>query len=251
MLLIFSGAVLGAAPLERAVLWVVSPVTGAMVKATDGLAGFFGAFSSLRDVYSENERLKEEQKELRALRGAHEDLKRENALLRTQLQVGDQKDLSLRDAQVVSFDPLSMFQYVLIDRGARDGVAEGMPVVRPGNVLVGKVSHAYPAYSHVALISDKTNKVSVKSAEGDTNGVLSGASGNLLLMELVEKNAPLASGDLVVTSGLDGVYPKNLIVGWVKEVVSREEGIFKEAYVAPVEAGFAHTQAFVITNYLR
>ena len=251
VLLVFLGAVFGAAPLERAVLAVVSPVTGAMVKTTDVLAGLFGAFANLWDVYAENQRLKEEHQGLAAMRGEYEDLKRENAFLRAQLHVADPKDLSLLDARVVSFDPLSMFQYVLIDKGTRDNVAEGMPVVRPGNVLVGKVSRAYPAYSHVALISDKTNKVSVKSAEGDTNGVLSGALGNLLLMELVEKNAQLASGHLIVTSGLDGVYPKNLIVGWVKEVVSREEGIFKEAYVTPVYAGFAHTQAFVITNYMR
>jgi len=80
---------------------------------------------------------------------------------------------------------------------------------------------------------------------------LAGSSGSILIMDLIEKDAPLEEGDLIVTSGLDGTYPKNLIVGRVQEVVSQEEGIFKQAYIKPAYADFANTKLFVIVDYLR
>lgn len=251
MLLVLFGMVFGAAPFENAALAALSPFTGAMVWVTDRFAEFFGAMAQMKNGYAENERLKEENQKLIGIAGAYEDLKKENELLRKQLQVSSPKALTLLEARVVSFDPLSASSFALIDKGTKDGVAEGMPVVRPGNALAGKISKTYARFSRVMLVSDKENKVSVKSAARDTSGVLSGAAGNLLLMELIEKNAPLDEGELMVTSGLDGVYPKNLAVGWVKEVVSREGDIFKQAYARPVYAGFSETQVFVISDYIR
>lgn len=251
LLFIAGGMMFGAGPFENTLLRAVTPFTMALVKTTDWFSGVFGVIVRARDGYAENKYLKEENRRLTGIEGAYEDLKKENDLLRAQLAVSPPKSLSLISAQVVSFDPLSLSRFILIDKGARDGVAEGMPVVRPGNVLSGKIMKTYPAFSHVLLLTEKENKVSVKSATGSASGVLSGAAGNLLLMDLIEKKVPLSAGDLVVTSGLDGVYPKNLMIGWVQEVKANEEYIFKQAYLRPAYAGFAHAQAFVIADYLK
>lgn len=251
MLLVLFGMVFGAAPFENAVLTALSPFTGITISAINRITGFFEALEGIKNGYAENERLKEENQKLSGMTGAYEDLKKENEFLRKQLQVSSPKTLTLLEARVVSFDSLLASSFALIDKGTKDGVAEGMPVVRPGNALVGKVIKVYAGFSRVMLISDKDNKVSVKSAARGTSGVLSGAAGNLLLVEFIEKNSPVDAGELLVTSGLDGVYPKNLMVGWVKEVASRQEDIFKKAYVQPVYAGFSETQVFVISDYLR
>lgn len=251
VLFIFGGMALGVTPFKNAALAVLSPFTGAMVKTVGWFSGVEGTIAQIKNGYADNERLKEENRNLTGMLGDYEDLKKENDLLRKQLQVSSSAKLNLLLANVVSFDPLLGFSAALIDKGVRDGVALGMPVVRPGNALVGKISEVYAGFSRVTLISDPDIKVSVKSAGSDTGGVLSGAVGNMLLFDLIEKGAPLNQGDLVVTSGLDGTYPKNLVVGWVKEVVSSEVGIFKQAYLTPVYAGFAETQVFVIRDYLK
>jgi len=251
VLFIFLEIMQGASFVQNTILRVTSPFTSAFIKVTSTISGIWQTVADMRNVYTEIELLRNENQQLLALRGSYEDLKKENELLRNQLQVPEPPQLTLAEARVVSYDPLSAAHFVLIDKGERDGITVGMPVVRPGNVLVGKISGTYSAFSHVALISEKTNKVAVKSALKDATGLLTGAAGNLLSLELVEKSAVLEVGDLLVTSGLDGIYPKNLIVGWVKEIDEKEEEIFKQAYVRPAFAGFAHTQVFVITNYLR
>lgn len=251
VLFIFFGMVFGSSLFENMALKVLSPITAVMVRATDALAGVFGAAGSIRTGFGENERLKQENEELTGLRGQFEDVKKENELLRGQLQLAPERQLTFIEANVASFDPLSASAFILIDRGQKDGIAEGMPVVRPGNVLVGKISKVYSGSAHVMLLADKSNKVSVKSVSKDTTGVLAGADGNLLRMDLIEKNAPLEEGELVVTSGLDGFYPKSLIVGWITNVIAEEEGIFKQAHVKPAYSGFSHTQVFVISDYLR
>lgn len=251
VLFIFFGMAFGSSFFENAALKVLSPLTSIMVRATDALAGVLGAAGNIRNGFGENERLKRENEELVGLRGQYEDLKKENELLRSQLQLAPERQLTFIEANVASFDPLSASAFVLIDKGVQDGIGEGMPVVRPGNVLVGKVAKAYDRSAHVMLLADKANKVSIKSVSKDTTGVLAGAEGNLLRMDLIEKNAPLDEGELVVTSGLDGFYPKSLIVGWVTDVLAEEEGIFKQAHVRPAYSGFSHTQVFVISDYLR
>lgn len=226
------------------VLQAVSPLTSLVSRMTASVSSMWGVGAEIDRLRDENQRF------LAALSG-YEDIKKENELLRGQLGVSNGPLLTLFEARVVSFDPLSAASFILIDKGARDGIVEGMPVIRPGNVLVGRVANVYEAFSHVSLLSASGNKVAVTSARHDASGVLAGAAGNLLLLELVQKNAPLAAGDLIVTSGLDAIYPKNLAVGWVTEVQSAEEDIFKRAYVRPAYAGFSHTQIFVITNYLK
>ncbi len=250
-LVVAGGLAFGAAPLENTLLAAVAPFTGALIKTTDWFAGVFGIIARIKDGYAENEYLKEENRRLAGIEAAHEDLKKENDLLRAELAVSSPKALSLISARVASFDPFSISRFIVIDKGVRDGVAEGMPVVRSGNVLVGKIAKTYSSFSHVLLITEKENKVSVKSAARNASGVLAGMAGNLLLMDFIEKKSPLSTGDLLVTSGLDGVYPKNLVVGWVEEIKANEENIFTQALVRPAFAGFAHTQVFVIADYLR
>lgn len=251
LLIVAGGFMFDAAQFENVILRAAAPFTSVMMKATDWFAEVFRIIARIKDGYAENQYLKEENRRLIGIEGAYEDLKKENNLLRAELGVLSHKAISLISAGVVSFDPLSLSHFILIDKGARDGIAVGMPVVRSGNVLAGKIAKTYFAFSQALLITEKENKVSVKSATRDASGVLSGAAGNLLLMDFIEKKALLSIGDLVITSGLDGVYPKNLVIGWVQEVKENEENIFKQAYIRPAYAGFAHTQAFVISDYLR
>lgn len=237
--------------IEDVAIKVMSPFTGLTLTASDGIAGTFRAFSDLKNMSAENSVLREENQALAGERAARSDLEKENEALRRQIGVEQKIPYTLVGARVAYFDPLSFSYSAVIDAGARNGVREGMPVVMAGNIVFGKITEVHEGFSRVMLVSDVGNKVSVKTGSERASGVLSGAQGSALLMDLVEKSAEMNEGELVVTSGLDGVYPRGLAVGWVKEVIASQEGIFKQAAVRPAfESGFAST-VFVITDYLQ
>src|SRR3989304_761900 len=115
-----------------------------------------------------------------------------------------------------------------------------------GNNFFGKVGGGFDDFFFVFLIADKNNKVGAQSERAETSGVLSGSAGSFLLMDLIEKNADIGAGDLILTSGLDGIYPRGLFVGRVAKISENAEGIFKQAYVTASYAGFKSTKVFVI-----
>ncbi len=249
--LVAAGFALNAPWARNAVMSVVAPVSRAGVVFSEKTLALAPSFFYFREQSAMVEKLNDENAFLRARAVNAAALERENELLRKQLGVGkpDQREFAMAD--IVSYDPYHFAQYALIDKGSGDGIAEGMPVIMPGDIVVGKIYKTYPRYSHVMLITDKNNKVSVTSQNTNVSGVLDGAIGNTVLMDLLEKSASLETGDSIITSGLDGIYPKNLIVGAVNQVVSEAGDIFKQAYIKPAYASFARTQVFVITNYLR
>ena len=162
--------------------------------------------------------------------------------------IGAARPHALLNADVVAFDPLSFTQYAVINKGMRDGVKEQMPVIMPGDVVFGRVARVHETTADVMLITDSNNKVSVKTVSEKASGVLGGARGGALLFDLIEKSAELSPDELVVTSGLDGVYPRGLIVGWVTKIISEEEGIFQQAHLRPAYAEALPSTVFVITG---
>lgn len=245
------GFLFNSALARNVLMHIVSPVSRAGINFSANARALAHAGFNFKQQSDENARLKEENNQLRAQLITNKETQAENELLRKQLGEGKQKTHALSLANIVSYDPFHFAQYALIDKGSDDGIAENMPVIMAGNILFGKIFKTYPQYSQVMLIADKNNKVSVQVQNTNISGVLSGSNGSVLFMDLLEKTASMDIGSIIVTSGLDGVYPKNLVVGSINEVVSQEEGIFKQAYIIPVYTTEPQTEVFVITDYLR
>lgn len=249
--LIAAGFLFNSASARNVLMHIVSPVGRAGVYFSANARALVHAGFNFRQQGDQNTRLTEENQQLRAQLIANKETQAENELLRKQLGEGKQKQRALSLANIVSYDPFHFAQYALIDKGSDDGIAENMPVIMAGNILFGKIFKIYPQYSQVMLIADKNNKVGVQAQDTNISGVLSGSNGSVLFMDLLEKSASVDTGSVIVTSGLDGVYPKNLVIGSVSEVVSQAEGIFKQAYIAPAYAVAPQTEVFIITDHLR
>ncbi len=227
---------------------IVSPLLRPFTAAGSSVAGSVDFVARLWSAARENAVLRDETAQLRAELADTTELARENELLRRQLGIAERGAFTLLGARIVSYDPLHLVHAALIDKGTRDGVADGMPVILPGNIVFGSVTETFDRTARIALVSEKNSKISVLSRETGTTGVLSGLSGTMFLMDLVEKNAPFAVGDLIVTSGIDGKYPRGLIVGTVHEIITPEEGIFQQARVEPAFSRLVHPLVFIIAG---
>jgi rod shape-determining protein MreC len=136
-----------------------------------------------------------------------------------------------RAAAVIGRDPSPFFQYVIINRGSNDRILRGMPVVTDQG-LVGRVDAVIADAARVQLITDPAANVNVRLQNAEEDASLVGSVTGDLTLELIPQDASLERGDLVLTSGLGGGYPPNLIVGQVVNVRSLD--LFKQATVQPV-----------------
>jgi rod shape-determining protein MreC len=133
-------------------------------------------------------------------------------------------------AEVIGRDPSNLLHYVTIDRGTEDGVALGMPVVTARG-LVGSITSAYPHTARVMLLNDLSSSVNALIQRSRATGVVQGQGQRGLTMRYVEQGEQVEAGDIVLTSGLGGNFPKRLVVGQVTAVERRDVDMFLEVQV--------------------
>lgn len=165
-----------------------------------------------------------------------ESLAQENARLRGQLQLPKHVPWNLKVANVVARDPANWWRTIRIDRGARDGVVTNSPVLTLDG-LVGRVSEVGYTHSQVVLVGDPNCRVSVLIEETREHGVIAPTSSTPLDTTIVEmgylsRNAKLAPGQRVITSGLSaGIFPKGIVVGHLVDFHSIDFGLYTQARV--------------------
>ena len=153
-----------------------------------------------------------------------------------------------KGAAVIGRDPSPFLHYVIINRGSNDGIRRGMPVVTDQG-LVGRVDAVIADASRIQLITDPASTVNVRLQNAETDASLSGSITGDLSLDLVSQDTSIQSGDLVLTSGLGGGYPPNLIVGQVGNVRTNDVDLFQQANVQPV-VDFNRLQiVLIITNF--
>lgn len=151
-------------------------------------------------------------------------------------------------AAVIGRDPSPFLHYVIIDRGSDDGLRYGMPVVTAQG-LVGRIAAVTSSASRVQLITDPSSIVNVRLKTGQSEVQLEGSITGDLTLEMVPQDVTLAVGDLVLTSGIGGTYPADILVGQVLSARKVLTDIFQTAAVQSA-VDFSNLQAvLVITNF--
>ena len=153
-------------------------------------------------------------------------------------------------ARVISRGPTNYLSALSIDLGTDQGIAEGMPVVTERG-LVGRIQKVGPTTSTVLLMTDPSSGVQamIKRENSRAVGVVTGQAGALPVMEYIAQEADVAVGDEVITSGLGGNFPKNLIIGQVVEVKKRDFDMYQQAVVRPTVDFNRLEFVLVITNF--
>ncbi len=160
----------------------------------------------------------------------------ETELANTRLRdlINFQRNISERvvAAEVIGKDPSAWFKTVIIDKGEADGLTRGLPVVIPEGIA-GQVIEVSNHYSKVMLVVDSNSAVDALVQRTRARGIIKGESTNQCRLDYVLRKNDVGIGDTIVSSGLDGVYPKGLRIGRVSKVIDHAADIFHEVIVTP------------------
>lgn len=153
-----------------------------------------------------------------------------------------------RAAAVIGRDPSPFLHYVVINRGTNDGIRRGMAVVT-NQGLIGRVDAAIADAARVQLITDPASSINVRLQNAETDAVLTGSVTGDVTLEMISQDVTVESGDLILTSGLGGGFPPDLIIGQVVSTRRVDVELFQQATVQPAMDFSRLEIVLVITNF--
>jgi rod shape-determining protein MreC len=247
---------------SRSAAFILALVTGILLSQTplefragvssafmDTIYRPFSALSTswhmMKNHRKENLRLKEELINARLKVEALKEAERENQRLRKALQFSQQVEIYTVLAEVVGRGTPRMPSSITISAGSDKGIIVDLPVIDRDGVI-GKVLSVNERSAVIQLITDPNLKVSAMDARSRVQGIVSSAGGGMLKMENVPINADVRQGDLIISSGLGGVFPKGLMVGTVSRVVKPQSGLFIGVEIEPSAKISTPEEVFVV-----
>ena len=219
--------------LRQGVSLFTHPVQQAAHAPIEFLKNSADYFSSLSRLEDENIRLKRAQLENAETILRTQQLEVENERLRKLLDVRDRQKVNGRVAQIVyaARDPFS--RRVIVDKGLQDTISAGQPVVDDAGII-GQVTRVFPFVSEITLITDKDQAVPVQILRTGQRSVVFGLGNGQLELRYLPANADVQNGDTLVTSGLDGIFPRGLPVARVVHIERDTSYSFARIYCAPM-----------------
>lgn len=217
---------------DKFCLAATAPVRLAAERAVGGTLDLWQRYVALRGVEEENRLLRETVAELQSRLNAAAEAERENERLRALVEFSQEEEGRMVAAPVVGVAP-SHRRTILLAKGERDGVAVGMPVVTADGV-VGKVAATYGRTSEVQLVVDASSAVAGRIQRSRARLTVRGRGDDQrMALANVLRTDDVQEGDVVVTSGTDGVFPKGLVIGRVGSLVRKPYGMVLEGDVLP------------------
>ena len=207
----------GVPVLEEVIFGAFAEVQRATSAVVSSVRRVWTGYVTLRNLKTENEGLKRE------LADAQIELQRQRALadrsrgLERLLDLRDQSKLSTVAAEIIAAGATPDFRTVTIDKGTSDGLKPNMAVIAPAGV-VGRIVVPSRRASKVQLLIDRNAAAGAIVERSRAQGVVVGGGDERLRMEYVSEAADIAAGDVVMTSGIDGIFPKGFIIGHVEAV---------------------------------
>jgi rod shape-determining protein MreC len=208
--------------------------------------GFSQAAGSLKDAVTapfermalreaENERLKKRLDRLLTERGNYQEVVRENKRLRDLLALQERSDNFVAAAKAIGKGGGRWARTLVIDKGLRDGVNKDMTVITPLG-LAGKIASASSGYATVLLVTDINFSAAVRIQESRQETILSGTGSKRCVLKYMPPDAEVATGDVIITSGLDSLFPPGIPVGYVSGFDrNNTSGSFRIVEVVPFQ----------------
>lgn len=188
-------------------------------------------YVDLREVQSENERLRRELQEAQVALQRQRALADRSRSLEQLLELRDRSNLKTTAAEIIAAGASPAFRTLTIDKGSGDGVHADMAVIAPAGI-VGRIVMPSSRAARVQLLIDRNAAAGALVQRSRAQGVVTGSGDELLSLQFVPGIADVAVGDLVVTSGIDGIYPKGYVIGRI-ESLEKGSGTYKQITVRP------------------
>jgi rod shape-determining protein MreC len=207
--------------------------------------------SSLDTLQSENKALILEQIQDKQRLHELETLRQENEKLRKLMNVGNTLKVKRSIISEIVSDARDPFsRKIIIGKGLIQGVKEGMPVIDELGLL-GQVTRSFPSRSEVSLITDKEQIIPVENLRNGIRGVAyGGLDGGLIELRFMAANADIENNDLLVTSGLDGIYPRGIPVARVIRVERNSRYAFASIFCEPIAGVERHRFVLVLDTFM-
>lgn len=244
---------LTAAPQEllSVVLTPLQKVTSAL---SGGAASVWEKYTSIDDVMDRNEQLEAENAELRQQMVDYDRIKAENDAYKALARIQDtNSEATYVSAFVIGRDPLDEFGGFTLDQGSTDGVAVNDAIISDRGYLLGVVVEVDATSCKVMTILHPSFNAAGVISRTRENGIITGsadyaADGQCVLTNL-DRTTEARRGDQVITTGLGGVFPANLLVGTVQEVVPEQSGKSSSAVILPGADPRTVKHVFIVTEY--
>lgn len=236
-------------PLEDLALHLLSPLQSGFSSLASTFADSLQAVQGVGELRARNEELQSLVNSLMVENVRLREIEAENKILLGLLDFTlTHPDYEYKAAEVIGREATNLLRYIFLDVGKREGLKPGMPVVTERG-LVGRLTEVYSDVSKVLLITDPSSSVSALIQGSRATGVVEGSVEGKLFMKYLPQEESIEVGDIVLTSGLGGNFPKRLVIGQVLEVHKKDTEMFQEAVLLPAVDFNKLEIVLVITNF--
>ena len=239
----------GIAFIDALLIEFCSPFQRASTFVIQTVQGTFQQYLFLIHLQKENMMLKKRIAELQKENHQMEEVAFANDRLRRLLQFREKIFTSMIAAEVIGQDPSSWFKSVTINKGEMEGVRRGMAVISTEGV-VGQILKAAPHYATVLLMTDYNSAIDAIVQRTRAKAIVEGKGENRCQLKYLLRTEEVAVGDVIVTSGLGGNFPKGMMIGEVRSVEKKGHGVFQYAELIPSVDLTKLEEVLVITDSL-
>lgn len=218
---------------QRVVIESLSPAMEALRYVTSSVGNVVKEYVWLKNLRHENQVLRDQVNEAQRTVTAYKEAYIENLRLRRLLDFKNTIRAEAIPAQVVLHDLTGWFQTLIVDKGFKDGIGPDMAVVNDEGVI-GRILDVSDRYSRVLLITDPGSSVDAVIQRNRVRGILSGKDASGCILKYVRGNLDVQVGDLIITSGKDGIFGKGLRLGTVQGIFKDPVDLFQKIEVKPL-----------------
>ena len=238
--------------LEKMIRDTYVPLQSGVSSFRNNWDGWTAVFSDKRHLQQQVKLLETENSQLSMENQSLQEYKQESFRLRKMLNFdnANRENYDLLPAHLIARSPNNWYESIIIDRGSRQGVKKGMPVISPGG-LVGRVGSVSENSAQVSLITDREMAVgAIIQKTRETNGIVEGlGDSNELRMINIPYYSKINEGDRIISSGLSATYPPGINIGTVTEITREPNGLLLVAMIKPTVDFNKLEEVFVITGY--
>jgi rod shape-determining protein MreC len=218
--------------IDALLMEICSPFQKASTFVIKSVHGAFREYLFFFHLQKENAMLRQRIAELLKENHQMKEMVLANERLKRLLEFREKLSTSAVAAEVIGQDPSSWFRSVTINKGEKDGVQKGMAVISPEGVI-GQILKTSPYHSIVLLITDYNSAIDSIIQRTRAKAIVEGLGENRCQLKYLLRKEEVVVGDVVVTSGLSGNFPKGLMVGEIKKVEKHGHGVFQYAELVP------------------
>lgn len=236
-------------PMGKSILLeIVSPLQRIITLLINPFIKSIKAINKLSNLLEENRLLTDKVMLLSKEETKLKELERENRELRQLLGSSYYEQFEVKSATIIGKVDTDWKLSLFINKGSNQGIKINMPVVNQSG-LTGKVIATSNNFSEVRLLTDVNSSVAAMVQSSRKTGIIQGTRGSTLEMDLVTKEANIKIGDIIITSGLGGIFPKGILIGRVYDVKNLDYELYKTIKVLPVNNYENLEEVLIITNF--